>query len=146
MLLCEGPPPFILFVYLYLCYYLQRNGCIISIEGTVKVSFLREETVSFSLPSLYIKGLVWGPRLFYWQGPLKVQGQHMRCTLMVAGYTSKRAPHGGPPCDEVIGVVLPGGPHQATDNNSQGGAPGAPKPLGIITGSYTDRIFWDNEE
>ena len=192
LLLYTGAPcVLILFVLFVVCVVLllQQNACTVIVEGRVNVCFYKKETVSFSIPQLHIQGLLWGPRVFFWEGPLIVEGPHMRCTLSLAGDTLKGAPQGGPPRDEVFGLVLPGGSQQEGDKEKGGpqqegdketggpqqegdketggpqqegdretggppqggdketeGPKGPPKPLAIITGSYTDRLYWNDEE
>ncbi|OEH75390.1 phosphatidylinositol transfer protein beta [Cyclospora cayetanensis] len=132
--------------------YYQKNRCVVSVGGKVTVSFAGEGPYSFSLPKLHIQGLLWGPRLFYWQGPLHVEGPGLACTLTIG-------PPGGPlrssegafipqcPLDEVFGQVV----QKDSQQKEAEGAVGKPQEgssqvLGVITGSYTDRIFWNGEE
>ncbi|KAL8430266.1 hypothetical protein Efla_004110 [Eimeria flavescens] len=118
----------------------QQNTCLVFVNGRISVSFRDAETVSFSLPQLIIEGLLWGPRLFSWRGPLVVEGPRHRCTLTV-GSTSRS----GGPLDELFGRVERIGGPKGQLAEGRGPADDDPQMEGIITGAYTDRLFWNDE-
>ena len=132
-----------------LCF--QSNSCSICVKGYIHVLFNDvhsndsndnpDNKYKFTLPQLHIEGLLWGPRRFMWRGHLSVEGPRLSCTLTVGG-----GPHGGP-LDEVYGQVESmqeaGGPH-STDEGEKGLE--ASKVEGIVTGSYVDRLFWNDDE
>lgn len=118
----------------------QPNSCNVSVKGSVFVSFGDNSKYEFSLPQLHISGLLWGSRTFTWKGPLAVEGPQFRCTLMVGG-----GPDGGL-LDEVFGKVQYLQNAEGPQNSEQGPTKGAPEIQGIITGSYTDRLYWNEEE
>lgn len=85
---------------------------------------------------------MWGRRHFYWQGPLHVEGPDVCCTVIVAG-DAQQGPYGGAFRDELFGQVL-----QKDSTHDKGTKrPECPlETLATVTGSYTDKLFWNDEE
>ncbi|KAL8455431.1 hypothetical protein Emag_000738 [Eimeria magna] len=120
----------------------QQNKCWIFVNGRISVSFQDGETISFSLPQLHIEGLLWGPRLFSWRGPLVVEGPTARCTLTVGGGSP---PGSGVPLDEVFGHVERIGGFQQLEEKAGDTSKETPSIDAILTGAYTDRVFWNED-
>ncbi|KAL8448426.1 hypothetical protein Emed_003760 [Eimeria media] len=120
----------------------QQNKCWIFVNGRISVSFQEGETISFSLPQLHIEGLLWGPRVFSWRGPLVVEGPTMRCTLTLGGGPS---PGSGVPLDEIFGHVERIGGSQLREKKGGDSLEETPSVDAILTGAYTDKVFWNDE-
>ncbi|KAL8273442.1 hypothetical protein Esti_002629 [Eimeria stiedai] len=120
----------------------QQNKCWVFVNGRISVSFHDGEVISFSLPQLHIEGLLWGPRLFSWRGPLVLEGPVMRCTLTVGGDSH---PGSCVPLDEIFGHVERIGGSPQRDQKEGDTLQETPPTDGLLTGAYTDRLFWNDE-